>query len=951
MSCSYLERLVDLTAQLRPLLRPPSEDPPLGPPRCSTARCEDRPVSPARLCLQPTVASPLPPEDDPLPTMSAVLRGGTDPILAPTRPTTLSSRAREELVATLPAAVQSALNNQYGKACTHLSFTADYRFRHVLPPLLQGGFLGTDELSALSVADPLVPVFLALSREFAALDCSSLPGFSSYRDFATETSVNPIRVQLTSAALFRAGFSVPKLVRWLGGPHVGAHRDVRAIIRKLRPGVEPAVLADLARVFRVGAPARCHAHSSEDNFQAFRRYGNHQSATLNPDKLMRVFEKDVRRGFALALDVRLLPFIRDLHLTPIGIVDIDNPWKSERPVFDSSFHPSLDSMAINDWTHKSWEPQVRFPGSFGRLLRWIWNLRITYPAQKILIGDNDITGAFRLIKYNPELVPMHGYRVGPYLGFATGQTFGDCASPGNFEVAAIARQQQAIYLWAHCVDEVFARAAPYIARMHVPPEATSTEASSFARAVPDPLNTGVLHPDGTRRPPPFPHQVDDCMFADVIPFIRQTSAASIVALEDVFGPKHPQQEFVLSQEKLELAYDESRLVVGHVPNTRRMVVELSPRRRQKLLMFIHSEGWLLPRKRARITEIASLVGMVDSAASYFPWARAQLLALQSLLRRCIVRAHRAARASSRLRRAVDDLRRTLPQELSYRFDSLRCREIAAFVWRNRYSVLICDDSRRAVRTLYKYLHSREPWEQLIGHIIDRSPSIEGASDASHDAIGVALPSLRLWCILPLGPALQARTKLPPDHPDHLQINSLEFLGVLLTFVVALTKVLSAPEDFPPAPTLRCLCDNTSAVAWINKFSTASPVGQNLIRLYAEFIRCSPLGLSAAHIAGALNVVPDCISRPCLLFSPPLTSPCDRRFSDLVQAVCQARSELGSWGLFLPSPELLSCLRSTLSSGASKGRPSLPVTYGHFVASASTLYGSSTTKASLGNFFL
>jgi hypothetical protein len=95
-------------------------------------------------------------------------------------------------------------------------------------------------------------------------------------------------------------------------------------------------------------------------------------------------------------------------------------------------------MAINDWTDKANEPQVVFPGSFFRLLRWVWNLCITYPDTAILLGDNDITGAFRLIKYNPWVVSMHGFVVDDFLGLATGQTFGDTASPNNFEVTAVA---------------------------------------------------------------------------------------------------------------------------------------------------------------------------------------------------------------------------------------------------------------------------------------------------------------------------------------------------------------------------------------------------------------------------------------------------------------------------------------------------------------------------------
>jgi hypothetical protein len=63
-------------------------------------------------------------------------------------------------------------------------------------------------------------------------------------------------------------------------------------------------------------------------------------AANHPDELRKVFVKDVKRGFAIALDKRLIPFIPDLHVTPLGIVDIDNPWKQSRPVFDSSFSAS-----------------------------------------------------------------------------------------------------------------------------------------------------------------------------------------------------------------------------------------------------------------------------------------------------------------------------------------------------------------------------------------------------------------------------------------------------------------------------------------------------------------------------------------------------------------------------------------------------------------------------------
>ena len=132
--------------------------------------------------------------------------------------------------------------------------------------------------------------------------------------------------------------------------------------------------------------------------------------------------KDSRRGNNLLLDKNLLMFIPNIHLTPQGLVDVDNKWKSDRPVFDSTFCPEIWCNVINDWVDKSTEGQVHFSGSFVRLITSIWNLRITYPDQPIYIGDDDVKNAFRLIKSNPAVVGMHGFVGHGLLGFSTGMT-------------------------------------------------------------------------------------------------------------------------------------------------------------------------------------------------------------------------------------------------------------------------------------------------------------------------------------------------------------------------------------------------------------------------------------------------------------------------------------------------------------------------------------------------
>ncbi|KAG7345377.1 hypothetical protein IV203_032908 [Nitzschia inconspicua] len=98
------------------------------------------------------------------------------------------------------------------------------------------------------------------------------------------------------------------------------------------------------------------------------------------------------------------------------------------------------------------------------------------------------------------MVSLHGFVVDGYLGFATGQTFGDTASPGNFEIPAIARQQHAPYLWLHKQEEVLHRDRHFIAKMSFPDEATFRDNANFSSANADSCNHGVLFPDGHGAP-------------------------------------------------------------------------------------------------------------------------------------------------------------------------------------------------------------------------------------------------------------------------------------------------------------------------------------------------------------------------------------------------------------------------------------------------------------------
>ena len=126
----------------------------------------------------------------------------------------------------------------------------------------------------------------------------------------------------------------------------------------------------------------------------------------------------------------------------------------------------------------------------------------------------------------------------------------------------------------------------------------------YSQANLDSLNQGMLDTNGNRNPPTYVGHVDDHLYADIAAYFPRTVACSIQALEDTLGGSHEFQEDVLSDEKLNMTYREYQTVLGFQPNTRTMMVKISPRQKDKIIHFIEFEGWHNTKKQATIKEVA-----------------------------------------------------------------------------------------------------------------------------------------------------------------------------------------------------------------------------------------------------------------------------------------------------------------------------------------------------------
>ena len=395
------------------------------------------------------------------------------------------------------------------------------------------------------------------------------------------------RLAQVSAALLHFNGSVADLVRWIGGPHVGAHRDHPSILATLSAAGLPATLLQtLARIFYQGIPSYCNADSTEDNFAAFYRYGNHSTVMADPAKAYKAMLKDNKRGFTLLFDKRLLLFLLHSHTTPQGMVDLQSAFKNPRPIFDSSFRPEVWCLAINDWTSKLTEPPLTFATAELLFMQWLYNLRVTYPTSDIFLGDDDVSGAFRWLKYHPNLVGLHASLMCGLGVLNTGGTFGDNTTPSNFDPIALARRLLAQHLWSTDSPDI-ARALQYLPSLQFAPSPSRAAARSFVQADRDAMNPGVLRPDGTRLPPPYNMHVDDNLYADVGPLMLRTIGASVAALFAILGPPtNPAVPPALSFDKFEGSYNHQRKMVGRLFDSRKLTVGMLPHKRTELLQTL-----------------------------------------------------------------------------------------------------------------------------------------------------------------------------------------------------------------------------------------------------------------------------------------------------------------------------------------------------------------------------
>ena len=722
------------------------------------------------------------------------------------------------------------------------------------------------------------------------------------------------------------------MVRWIGGPHVAAHRDNEVIFARLKETCEEENYNDLVRVFSQGSPTLVNADCTQENYRAYLEYGNHTTITDNQAMVEKTLLKEVSRGCTLMLDPDIIGLVENIKTTPHGILYLDHPYKNPRVVCDATCRPDYWCMAINDWTSKNNEPRLIFATAFVGNLTWIWNLRITYPSEDIYVCDDDVTNAFKQAKYPPNLAGMHSKIINGTLYVDTAQTFGDNTSPANWEPIAICRAQHARALW-HRIDTV-ERTLPLLPKIEHQQPASVEEISRFATANVDSRNKGVLDIHGKRQAPPYRHHVDDNLYAEVAPFLKRTVCASALALYEILGFPDGRQVGALSMEKLDTMYRPERTAVGYHVNTRSMTVSLLQYKREQTAVVI--DPWLT-NSSFTLLEGAELCGKLESSSTCCRWIRPYFFSVQNTIRAALVQKWRKVQGYY-TRMGVDKVKAKyhLPKNLEKRLQPLIARDKALLLWHSKAKFDTPQQVQKDLAQLSTWL--RDPtvkWEKSIAHWIERDPTFVSAGDASHEAGGALSEHLRFWFDVYWNPRIRRGCKLAPTDPEFVHINSLEFIVVLIQLAAHIVALESGyaqsimHSDLPEIPLLQVWTDNAASKSWANRVTTSAPAAQPLLGIQSALLRRNNLGFETEYIPGIYNDGPDFISRPSRTNQPALS-----HYHRSLQIIANDE-RLKSWAFFRFSPEFASLLESTLFSGHWVAPPSLPKNLGHFEATVST----------------
>ncbi|MCE2996495.1 MAG: hypothetical protein LW863_12930, partial [Flammeovirgaceae bacterium] len=441
-------------------------------------------------------------------------------------------------------------------------------------------------------------------------------------------------------AFLRFNCDYGDLIRWLRGPYTNAHRDWSDMLSTFNtvrhcdppPGFPSP---DFDRAFAIctqGAPLKAHLTSDYTSCALRNLKKPPKSVRENSADLVTTLSKEEQLSYHIILPRFLWRFIPGLLLSMFRMAYRYRDPKPRLCVDPSSTLGPEDIGNLNDQIPSPGQdhdhnPPIHYGTAFTRYLSWIWNLRISFPADDILQTTDDISAAFRRVLYHPEVAPAFASVWDQWLIIPVSLIFGARNSPSLYMLLGEARG----HLAHHLPLQPSAFSTPLLTRLTIPPPPPSD--TTFNQATADTLNPGILiHPDGTPeyRMPAF---VDDTGVAHARQFFPTAVAASVNAAYATFGAPEddPNRPPCINPLKWNNHPTHTSTFLGFHINSRTMEVAWPLDKREKARDFIATLLSNDARDGCTPQEISRVLGLVNHAATVAPMGKFRTMRLQFLL--------------------------------------------------------------------------------------------------------------------------------------------------------------------------------------------------------------------------------------------------------------------------------------------------------------------------------
>jgi len=376
-------------------------------------------------------------------------------------------------------------------------------------------------------------------------------------------------------------------------------------------------------------------------------------------------QKEEKLSYHILLPRFLFRFLFGLHLALFRIAyhndDPDprlfvDPTTTVSPDDDSNANAQMPDPGSAGQEEEN--PPIYYGTAFMRQLIWLWNLRISYPHDKILQLADDVSAAFHHMLCDPCLAIVFATVWHNFLVIPIETIFGARNSPSFYMEAGETRSHLA-GVWPDATSLMIQDLAEQVI---MPAKPTPEETASFAQAVSDSQHTGINQPQSANPERRLPSFVDNSCTAHVYWYFHTAINMVVRAARIVFGfpSEDPTRPPCINPHKWIKEAAIRVKFLDFIIDTRRMCLIWPPDKRAKLkalLLELFTQQAPPHCRGSTPKHIARILGLLRHGALVAPLGVLQTLRLQLFLNNIV------SKAPAHLRRWWQGCRLILPRPI------------------------------------------------------------------------------------------------------------------------------------------------------------------------------------------------------------------------------------------------------------------------------------------------